>query len=54
MEQYSAAAYCTENNNSPGTKLSCHVGNCPRVEAANTITPLEFQKYVHVLYNSIF
>ncbi|KAF7677243.1 hypothetical protein GT037_005455, partial [Alternaria burnsii] len=46
MEQYAAAAYCPENNNSPGTQLSCHVGNCPRVDAADTTTALEFEKYV--------
>ncbi|KAH7337905.1 Alpha/Beta hydrolase protein, partial [Pyrenochaeta sp. MPI-SDFR-AT-0127] len=45
MEQYAAAAYCTENNNSPGTQLSCHVGNCPRVDAADTTTALEFENY---------
>jgi hypothetical protein len=46
MEQYAAAAYCPENNNSPGTQLSCHVGNCPRVDAADTTTAIEFEKYV--------
>ncbi|PVH91027.1 alpha/beta-hydrolase [Periconia macrospinosa] len=45
MEQYAAASYCAENNNSPGTQLSCHVGNCPRVDAADTTTVLEFEKY---------
>ncbi|KAB2098806.1 hypothetical protein AG0111_0g12963 [Alternaria gaisen] len=40
---YAAAAYCPENNNSPGTQLSCHVGNCPRVDAADTTTGLEFK-----------
>ncbi|KAH7119548.1 Alpha/Beta hydrolase protein [Dendryphion nanum] len=47
MEQYAAAAYCRENNNSPETQLSCHVGNCPRVDAADTYTALEFQNTPH-------
>lgn len=47
MEQYAAAAYCVENNNSPGTQLSCHVGNCPRVDAADTNTSLEFENSSH-------
>ncbi|KAI9719240.1 MAG: hypothetical protein M1812_003570 [Candelaria pacifica] len=42
-EQYAAAAYCPSNNNSPGNKLTCSSGNCPLVEAANTITSTEFQ-----------
>jgi triacylglycerol lipase len=40
--QYSAAAYCTNNINSTGTKLTCAAGNCPLVEAANTVTLAEF------------
>ncbi|KAH9203286.1 Alpha/Beta hydrolase protein [Leptodontidium sp. 2 PMI_412] len=43
MEQYAAAAYCVENSNSPGAQLSCHVDNCPRVDAADTNTSLEFE-----------
>ncbi|KAI9831661.1 MAG: hypothetical protein M1819_004727 [Sarea resinae] len=43
FEQYAAASYCTENNNSTGSKLTCSVGNCPEVEAANTYTVIEFQ-----------
>ncbi|KAI9788714.1 MAG: hypothetical protein M1835_002113 [Candelina submexicana] len=42
-EQFAAAAYCPSNNNSPGNKLACSSGNCPLVEAANTITFTEFQ-----------
>jgi len=44
FEQYAAAAYCPTNGNSPGTKLTCVVGNCPRVQAANTTTVIEFEK----------
>ena len=41
--QWAAAAYCLGNNNSPGTKILCPQGNCPRVEAENTNTLTEFQ-----------
>jgi hypothetical protein len=34
FSQYSAAAYCISNNNSPNTKITCPEGNCARVEAA--------------------
>ncbi|KZF24362.1 alpha/beta-hydrolase [Xylona heveae TC161] len=43
FEQYAAAAYCANNNNSPGNKVTCPPGNCPLVEASNTVTSLEFQ-----------
>ena len=43
MSQYAAAAYCPENNNSPGTQVKCPQGNCPLVEAANATTMLEFE-----------
>jgi len=43
-EQYSAAAYCVSNNNSPGDKVSCTAGNCPLVEQATTTTSIEFEK----------
>ena len=42
--QYAAAAYCRANNDSPDTKLTCAAGNCPLVEAADTITRSEFQR----------
>lgn len=42
--QYSAAAYCDENLNSTGTKLTCSVGNCPLVEAASTQSLDEFNE----------
>ncbi|KAB8224531.1 hypothetical protein BDV33DRAFT_233451 [Aspergillus novoparasiticus] len=44
LAQYSAAAYCSENLNSTGTKLTCSVGNCPLVEAASTQTLDEFNE----------
>ncbi|KAF2853221.1 alpha/beta-hydrolase [Plenodomus tracheiphilus IPT5] len=44
--QYSAAAYCLGNNNSPNTKLSCPQGNCARVEQANTNTLTEFENSI--------
>ncbi|KAF2685303.1 alpha/beta-hydrolase [Lentithecium fluviatile CBS 122367] len=43
FSQYSAAAYCLGNNNSPGTKITCPQGNCARVEAADTNTLSEFE-----------
>ena len=44
FEQYAAAAYCSNNNDSPNTKVTCSPGNCPEVEAADTDTLTEFQK----------
>ncbi|EKG10276.1 Lipase class 3 [Macrophomina phaseolina MS6] len=43
MEQYAAAAYCPDNNDSPDTKLTCATENCPLVQAANTTTVSEFE-----------
>lgn len=43
MEQYAAAAYCPDNNDTPDTKLTCATENCPLVEAANTSTVSEFE-----------
>ncbi|KAK0640348.1 Mono- and diacylglycerol lipase [Lasiodiplodia hormozganensis] len=43
MEQYAAAAYCPDNNDSPDTKLTCDTGNCPLVEAADATTVSEFE-----------
>ena len=40
--EYSAAAYCDENLESPGTKVRCQKGNCPTVEKADTKTLTEF------------
>ena len=44
FEQYSAAAYCGENNNSTNTKITCAEGNCASVQAADTNTLTEFEK----------
>ncbi|KAJ4381713.1 hypothetical protein N0V86_003077 [Didymella sp. IMI 355093] len=46
FSQYSAAAYCLGNNNSPNTKISCPQGNCARVEAADTNTLTEFENSI--------
>lgn len=46
FSQYSAAAYCLGNNNSPNTKITCPQGNCARVEAANTSTLTEFENSI--------
>lgn len=42
-EQYAAAPYCPNNVNSVGDKLTCSAGNCPLVQADNTLTLSEFQ-----------
>ncbi|KAI9849410.1 MAG: hypothetical protein M1838_000153 [Thelocarpon superellum] len=41
--QWSAAAYCMNNNDAPGNKVTCPVGNCPLVEAADTVTTTDFE-----------
>lgn len=46
FSQYSAAAYCLGNNNSPNTKVTCPEGNCARVEAANATTLTEFENSI--------
>ncbi|KAL0256228.1 hypothetical protein SLS55_008620 [Diplodia seriata] len=46
FEQYSAASYCAQNNNSTGTEVSCEAGNCPLVDAATTNTVVEFEDSV--------
>ncbi len=43
FSQYAAAAYCEENNNSSGTKITCAAKNCPEVEAANVTSRNEFE-----------
>ena len=42
MAQYSAAAYCVDNNNSPNTTITCSANNCPLVEAAGARSTAEF------------
>ncbi|RMZ74436.1 lipase class 3 [Pyrenophora seminiperda CCB06] len=46
FSQYSAAAYCLGNNNSPNTKITCPQGNCPLIEKANTNTLTEFENSI--------
>ncbi|PVI00463.1 alpha/beta-hydrolase [Periconia macrospinosa] len=41
--QYSAAAYCKGNNDSPNSKVVCGDKRCEKVEAAKTNTLLEFE-----------
>ena len=41
--QYSTAAYCPGNNDSPGNRITCPNGDCPEVEAVNAKTMIEFQ-----------
>lgn len=43
MAQYSAAAYCKENDNSTDTPITCWKGNCPLVEEAGARSVLEFE-----------
>ena len=43
MAEYSAAAYCPSNNDSPGTQVTCPTSNCPLVEAADATTMMEFE-----------
>lgn len=43
MAQYSAAAYCSGNNNSTNTSITCPGGNCPLVEEAGARSVVEFQ-----------
>ena len=49
FEQYSAAAYC-ENNNiaTSSTNITCDAGNCPLVQSAGAQSLLEFQKYSYL------
>lgn len=43
--EYSAASYCSNNINSTGNALSCEEGNCATVQAADTETLWEFDRY---------
>ncbi len=42
--QYAAAAYCSNNDDSSGTPITCGTGNCPDVQAANAVSVLEFDR----------
>jgi len=44
FEQYAAASYCRDNNNSTRTRITCEAGNCPLVEQADTWSEIEFEK----------
>lgn len=44
MSEYAAAAYCPGNLDTPGTQVTCSACNCPKVEAANASTMLEFTR----------
>ncbi|KFY09320.1 hypothetical protein V492_05522 [Pseudogymnoascus sp. VKM F-4246] len=44
--QYAAAAYCSNNDDSSGTPITCATGNCADVEAANAVSVLEFDSSV--------
>ncbi|KAE8824634.1 hypothetical protein PTNB73_07480 [Pyrenophora teres f. teres] len=46
MGQYSTAAYCPNNFNSPGDQIECASGNCPRVQDADSVTAAEYSRYV--------
>ncbi len=43
MAQYTAAAYCLGNNDSPDTPITCLKASCPLVEEAGAVTVSEFQ-----------
>jgi hypothetical protein len=45
--QYAAAAYCANNDDSNPGPISCINDVCPAVAAANAVTVLEFDSYVH-------
>jgi hypothetical protein len=46
FEQYSAAAYCPENNVATSdANITCDADNCPLVQSAGAESILEFQKY---------
>ncbi|KAF2643139.1 alpha/beta-hydrolase [Massarina eburnea CBS 473.64] len=42
MEQYASAAYCRNNQNSPGDKVSCNSGTCDLVQKANVTSVIEY------------
>ncbi|KAG0155567.1 Lipase, class 3 [Penicillium digitatum] len=44
FSQWAAASYCLNNDDSAGDGLSCEAGNCPLVEAADTMTLYAFDK----------
>ncbi|KAF1958607.1 alpha/beta-hydrolase [Byssothecium circinans] len=42
MEQYSSAAYCRNNQDSPGDKVTCKSGTCDLVQKANATSVIEY------------
>jgi Lipase 3 N-terminal region len=40
--QYSAASYCTDNDNSSDSLIACSSSACPLVEAAGAVGVVEF------------
>ncbi|CAO2657472.1 Nn.00g035980.m01.CDS01 [Neocucurbitaria sp. VM-36] len=44
MEQYSSAAYCANNYDSPGDQVECASGNCPLVQDADSATVIEYSR----------
>lgn len=42
--QYAAAAYCSNNDDSSGTPITCSTGTCPDVQAAEATSVLEFDR----------
>jgi hypothetical protein len=56
MEQYAGAAYCKNNFDSPGDKVTCPAKNCPLVQGSNTTSLVEYQRYVELeqpLYDTL-
>jgi hypothetical protein len=44
MEQYASAAYCSNNDDSPGDQVECASGNCPLVQDADSTTVIEYSR----------
>ncbi|KAF2099514.1 alpha/beta-hydrolase [Rhizodiscina lignyota] len=42
-EQYSAAAYCPNNNDASNTQITCPAKNCPLVQSAKAMSTDEFE-----------
>jgi hypothetical protein len=44
MEQYSSAAYCGNNQNSPGDAITCKSGTCDLVQADKAQSVIEYAR----------
>ncbi|KAL6712673.1 hypothetical protein ACN47E_000550 [Coniothyrium glycines] len=44
MEQYASAAYCSNNGDSVGDRISCASGNCPDVQNADSSSVAEYSR----------